>query len=83
MFVRPNVALIEGGRRRMEFFQREGVASARPFRQRAIELLGEGEQRFRRALSERQLTPEDRAIAEGASFSASLVVEARCPTGYS
>jgi hypothetical protein len=59
----------------MEFFQREGVASARPFRQRAIELLGEGEQRFRRALSERQLTPEDRAIAEGASFSASLVVD--------
>jgi hypothetical protein len=59
----------------MEFLQRGGVPSPRPFRQRAIELLDEGEKRFRQAISERKLTSEEKAIAVGASFSASLVVD--------
>jgi hypothetical protein len=60
----------------MELLGQEGIASAaRPFRQRAIKLLDEGEVRFREALSARQLTPEEKAIAQGASFSIAMVVD--------
>jgi hypothetical protein len=58
-----------------ELFQQTGALTARPLRQRAIELLNEGEKRFRQALSGRKLSPVEKAIAEGASFSAALVVD--------
>jgi hypothetical protein len=59
----------------MQLFQRERTPSARPFRERAIGLLDDGEKRFRKALSAQKLTPEEKVIAEGASFSVALLAD--------
>jgi len=59
----------------LELLQQKGVAAPHSFRRRAIDLLEEGERRFRKALSGRKLTPDERAVADAGSFSVALVVD--------
>jgi hypothetical protein len=58
----------------LQSLQQHGVSSPPPIRQRAIELLDEGEKHFRQALSGRKLTRIEQAVVNAGSFSVALVV---------